>query len=112
MTSPRGSQLDSFDDQLTLIIGVLGLLTFEYEFMMSNIILILVAFIPYGFQMLIAFLKCGKATAFHTYLVNISAIVQATFILWTLFFSPVYPLFYFMLILGALETAQKLLLSS
>lgn len=110
MTSPRGSQLDSFGDQITLVIGVLGLLSFEYAFMIKNLLLILIAFIPYGVQMLIAFVRYGKATAFHTYLAKASAIIQSVFILWTLFFSPLYELFYVMLILGVLETVEEIIL--
>jgi len=110
ITSPRGSQLDSFGDQVTLIVGILGLFFFESEFMKENLILILIAFIPYGIQMLIAFRKYGKATAFHTYLAKLSAITQAVFILWLLFLGPVYWLFYFMIILGLLETAEEIAL--
>ena len=110
MMSPRGSQLDSLGDQITLILGVLGLLSFNHQFMMENLVLIFIAFIPYGIQMLIAFIKYGRATAFHTYLAKASAIVQAVFILWALFFSPVYPLFYFMLVLGIFETVEEVML--
>ena len=48
ITSPRGSQLDSFGDQITLIVGLIGLYYFETVFITSNLILILVAFAPYG----------------------------------------------------------------
>ncbi len=110
ITSARGSQLDSYGDQLTLIIALFGLLIFEYDFMRENFILILVAFIPYIIQMLIAFKKYGKATAFHTYLAKLSAIVQAAFVLWMLFFGPVYWLFYTMIILGVVETIEEITL--
>ncbi len=110
ITSARGSQLDSYGDQLTLIIALFGLLIFEYEFMRENFMLILVAFIPYIIQMLIAFKKYGKATAFHTYLAKLSAVVQAAFVLWILFFGPVYWLFYTMIILGVIETIEEITL--
>ena len=93
ITSPRGSQLDSFGDQITLIIGLIGLLYFETEFIKTNYILIFIAFIPYIIQMIIAYAKYGKATAFHTYLAKLSAVIQSAFILWSLFFSPQYGLF-------------------
>ena len=32
ITSPRGSQLDSMGDQITLTIGLIGLLVFEFDF--------------------------------------------------------------------------------
>ena len=57
ITSPRGSQLDSFGDQITLIVGLIGLYYFEPEFIESNFILILIAFVPYIIQMLLAYLK-------------------------------------------------------
>jgi CDP-diacylglycerol--glycerol-3-phosphate 3-phosphatidyltransferase len=110
ITSARGSQLDSYGDQLTLIIALFGLLIFEYDFMRENFILILIAFVPYIIQMLIALKKYGKATAFHTYLAKLSAITQAAFVLWILFFGPVYWLFYTMIILGIIETIEEITL--
>ncbi|MDX1315885.1 MAG: CDP-alcohol phosphatidyltransferase family protein, partial [Eudoraea sp.] len=52
----------------------------------------------------------GKATAFHTYLAKLSAITQAAFVLWILFFGPVYWLFYTMIILGIIETIEEITL--
>ncbi len=104
ITSARGSQLDSFGDQITLIIGLIGLFIFENEFIINNLVLIIIAFTPYIIQMIIAYLKYGKATSFHTYLAKLSAIMQSVFILWSLFFSPDYVLFYIMIGIGLLET--------
>lgn len=108
--SPRGSQLDSFGDQITLVIGLLGLFYFENEFIITNIVLIGLVFIPYLIQMFIAYIKFGKATAFHTYLAKISAILQSIFILHALFFSPEYSLFYIMITIGLLETIEEIVL--
>jgi len=110
ITSPRGSQLDSFGDQVTLIVGLIGLFYFETDFIKTNLVLILIAFIPYTIQMIIAYSKYGKATAFHTYLAKLSAVVQSVFILWSLFFSPIYGLFYIMIVIGLLETFEEITL--
>ncbi|NRD24612.1 CDP-alcohol phosphatidyltransferase family protein [Winogradskyella litoriviva] len=110
IASPRGSQLDSFGDQITLIVGLIGLFFFEKEFIKINLILILIAFIPYIVQMLIAYFKYGKATAFHTYLAKLSAILQSIFILTSLFFKPENTLFYIMIIVGVLETIEEITL--
>jgi len=110
ITSPRGSQLDSFGDQVTLIIGLIGLFYFETAFIKTNLILIIIAFVPYIIQMLIAYIKYGKATAFHTYLAKLSAIIQSAFILFSLFFYPEYTLFYTMIIIGLLETFEEITL--
>lgn len=110
ITSPRGSQLDSFGDQITLIIGLIGLFYFENEFIKTNLVLILIVFIPYILQMVIAYLKYGKSTSFHTYLAKLSAILQSIFILWALFFGPEYGLFYVMIGIGLLETIEEIAL--
>ena len=110
IASPLGAQLDSLGDQATFVIGILGLLVFEFNFMKENYSLILLAFIPYIIQMLIALRKYGKTTAFHTYLAKLSALVQGVFILWLLFFGPVYWLFYVMIVLGVLETIEEITL--
>lgn len=108
ITSARGSQLDSFGDQLTLIMGLIGLFYFETDFIKANLLLIILAFIPYFAQMLLAYYKYGKATSFHTYLAKISAVLQSVFILWSLFFSPEYVLFYVMIGFGLLETIEEI----
>ncbi len=110
ITSPRGSQLDSIGDQITFAIGLVGLFIFETGFIKENYRIILIAFSPYIIQMILAYRKYGKATAFHTYLAKLSALVQGVFILWVLFFSPLYGLFYAMLILGLLETIEEITL--
>lgn len=110
ITSPRGSQLDSMGDQITLIVGFIGLLRFEFDFIKETYHWILIPFFLYCFQMLIAFIKYKKATAFHTYLAKLSAIIQAMFILWILFFGPIYWLFYLMIIIGIIETIEEILL--
>ena len=110
ITSARGSQLDSFGDQITFVVGIVGLLIYEFDFMKENSFYIILVFVPYIFQMIIAFIKYRKATAFHTYLAKLSAITQAVFILWLLFFEPIYWLFYVMIILGLLETIEEIVL--
>ena len=110
ITSPRGSQLDSFGDQVTFTIGLIGLYYFENLFIKDNLTFIIIVFIPYLIQMIIAYLKYGKATAFHTYLSKISAVIQSVFIIYSLFFKPEYTMFYSMVIIGLLETAEEIIL--
>lgn len=110
ITSPRGSQLDSMGDQVTLLVGFIGLLRFEFDFVKDHYHWILIPFVLYLVQMVIAFLKYGKATAFHTYLAKFSAVIQALFILWLLFFGPLYWLFYLMIFIGIIETLEEILL--
>lgn len=110
ITSARGSQLDSLGDQVTLVIGLLGLYSFQTEFIKTNFLLIIIVLLPYFAQMLLAYSKYGKATAFHTYLAKLSAVLQGIFILWSLFFTPEYSLFYIMIAVGLLETFEEITL--
>ena len=110
ITSARSSQLDSLGDQITFMVGLTGLLVFEFDFIKENYLLLLLIFIPYIVQMLIAFRKYGKATTFHAYLAKLSALVQGVFILWLLFFGPIYWLFYTTIVLGVLETIEEITL--
>jgi CDP-diacylglycerol--glycerol-3-phosphate 3-phosphatidyltransferase len=110
IASARGSQLDSMGDQITFILGIVGLFVFETDFMSDKIQLLLIVFIPYFLQMLIAFVEYGKTTAFHTYFAKLSAIVQAFFILTALFFDPMVWLFYTVLVIGVLETFEEIIL--
>ncbi len=110
ISSARGSQLDSMGDQITLAVGLIGLWVFENQFIRDNLLLIAIAFVPYFIQMMIAFKKYGKATAFHTYLAKTSALIQGVFILWTLFFGPIHWLFYIMIVIGVLETIEEITL--
>ena len=110
ISSARGSQLDSMGDQITLAVGLIALWVFENQFIRDNLLLIAIAFVPYFIQMMIAFKKYGKATAFHTYLAKTSALIQGVFILWTLFFGPIYWLFYIMIVIGVLETIEEITL--
>ncbi|TYQ00252.1 CDP-diacylglycerol--glycerol-3-phosphate 3-phosphatidyltransferase [Tenacibaculum adriaticum] len=110
ITSARGSQLDSLGDQITFAIGLFGLFIFENDFINENLVIIIAAFSPYIIQMIIAYFKYGKATAFHTYLAKTSAVIQSVFILWSLFFSPEYILFYIMIGVGIIETIEEVAL--
>lgn len=109
-TSPRGAQLDSLGDQLTFVVAVVGLFFFGSDFMLKNLWLILIAMTPFLAQMLLAFKKYGKPTAFHTYLAKFLAVIQAIFILWLLFFGPIYWLFYLIIVLSIFKSLEEIIL--
>ena len=64
----------------------------------------------YFLQMILAFIRYKKSTAFHTYLAKMSALLQGVFILGLLFFGPIYPLFYLTVFLGIVETLEEIAL--
>ncbi len=110
ITSARGSQLDSIGDQITLIMGLVGILVFEYDFILEYYRWIIMSLALYSIQMILAWRKYGKATAFHTYLAKLSALTQGIFVLWLLFFEPLPWLFYTMIVLGVVETLEEIML--
>lgn len=110
LCSARGAQLDSLGDQLTLIAGVVGIWIFISDFVIAYKYPIILALSLYTLQMIIAYLKYGKATAFHTYMAKTSALLQGVFVLWALFFSPVIWLFWVVIGIGILETAEEITL--
>ena len=110
LCSARGAQLDSIGDQLTLAVGIVGLWVFEADFVYHYIWPIGLALFLYMMQMVIAFFKYGKATAFHTYMAKTSALLQGIFVLWALFFGPEAWLFWLVIVMGVLETAEEITL--
>ncbi|MDG1572010.1 CDP-alcohol phosphatidyltransferase family protein [Robiginitalea sp. M366] len=110
LCSARGAQLDSIGDQLTLGAGLIGLGVYETRFVLDHLWPIGLALSLYLLQMVIAFIKYGKTTAFHTYLAKTSALAQGIFVLWALFFGPVTGLFWTVIVLGVIETAEEIAL--
>ncbi len=110
LISAKGAQLDSLGDQLTTIAALIGLYVFEKDFIHENLLVIIIAFVPYFLQMGLAYWKYGKTTAYHTYLAKLSALLQGVFFLWALFFSPSYTLFCIMIGFSILETLEEITL--
>lgn len=108
--SLRGARLDSIGDALTFSIAALGLWVFEKEFLGHNKVLLLAMIIPYFVQILLAVLRYGKPSSFHTYLAKTAALLQGSFILLLLFFGPLYPLFYATVTITLLEIAEEFVL--
>lgn len=110
ISTAQGSQLDSVGDQITFIVGFIGIVVFEFQFIEENYILILVIFILNITQQIIAFRKYGKVTAFHTYLAKIAAILQTIFVVWLLLSAPVMWLFYLLIVVAIIEAIEEIAL--
>lgn len=107
LSSDRGARLDSLGDQVTVLIGIVGIIVFEFEFIEQNFVPILLVLCLNIAQQIISYIKYRKTTAFHTLLAKFSAVVEAVFVLWLLFFGPVYWLFYFLLVLAIIEALEE-----
>jgi len=110
ITSDRGAQIDSIADAITFCIAMVGIVKFEVAFIKEEYILVLLAFVPYLFQLIISYWRYGKPTSFHTYLAKIAAIFQGLFLLTLFFYGVVYWLFYIVIIISVIETIEEIIL--
>ncbi len=106
-----GSRLDSIADDLTIAAGILGMIVLKWEFLSQEIVLITLLLILFVSQTVLAFIRYGKLSSFHTYAAKIAAILQGIFLL-SLFFldKPVYLLFYVTATLTAIDLVEEIIL--
>lgn len=106
----RGAQLDSIGDAVTFLVALVGVFKFEFDFIKEHIILIVLAFGLYVFQLFIAYWRYGMPSSFHTYLAKIAAVFQAIFMVWLFLVRIELWLFYITIILGIIETIEEIIL--
>ena len=110
IVTQRGAQLDSIGDAITFCVGLGGILRFEYSFILEYIVIIGLAFGLYLFQLFMAYWRYGMPSSFHTYLAKLSAILQAGFMLYLLFFGVQLWLFYLATFFSIIETIEEIIL--
>jgi phosphatidylglycerophosphate synthase len=106
-----GSRLDSLADDLTMAMAIVGIFVFHPSFIKQHLLLIAVLMGLFLIQLIIAFLRYGKPTSFHTYLAKLAAILQAVFLL-SLFFYPAAGevLFYLAAVATILDLLEEILM--
>ncbi|RUA12071.1 MAG: CDP-alcohol phosphatidyltransferase family protein [Flavobacteriia bacterium] len=110
ITTSRGSFLDSFGDQLTFFAAIIGMLVFEWDFVVGHYKIIIIALIPYFIQTFMAYRKYGKASSFHTYLAKLTAVLQGIFIITLFLIKPVEWLFYLTIAMGLIEIIEEIIM--
>ena len=111
VSSKLGAKLDSIGDDLTILAGFIGMLVFHFDFVRQEFILLLILAVLYLLEIVLAFRRYHKMTAFHTFLAKGAAVLQAGFIL-ALFFwpAPAKTLFYVAAGLTALDLIEEIIL--
>ncbi len=110
IVTQHGAQLDSIGDAITFCAGLCGILKFESDFILEYIVIISLAFGLYIFQLFMAYWRYGMPSSFHTYLAKLSAIFQASFMLYLLFFGVHLWLFYLATFFSIVETIEEIIL--
>ncbi|HEY0667764.1 MAG TPA: CDP-alcohol phosphatidyltransferase family protein [Sphingobacteriaceae bacterium] len=106
-----GARLDSIGDDLTVVVGLIGLITVQKDFVLDHLYLLIILFCLFAVQAFLAIRKYGKTTSFHTYLAKTAAVVQGVFLILSFFFpEPLYLLFYLAIGITMIELVEEIIL--
>jgi phosphatidylglycerophosphate synthase len=86
-TSILGARLDSIADDLTIVAGMVGAVVLKPAFMKQQMVFFIILFALFLIQIILALLRYGKVTSFHTYSAKLAALMQGSFLI-LLFFLP------------------------
>jgi len=111
VSSNLGSILDSIADDCTIVAAIIGLLIFKTGFIRQELILISVLLGLYILQIVLALIRYGKMTSFHTYLAKTAAVMQGIFLLLVFFLTETpYVLFYIAAIITMLDLIEEIII--
>ena len=109
--SKFGASLDSIADDLTVAVAIIGMIVFKSSFLKDEIVLISILLALYLVQIMLALIRYGKISSFHTYTAKVAAILQGAFLLLFFFLpNPVYVLFYIMAIMTIIDLLEEIIL--
>lgn len=111
VTSTWGAKLDSIADDVNILVAVIALFVFKYEFIIQEKTAIILLVVLFVVQTTFALIRYKKISSFHTYLAKSAALLQGLFfILVFLIPEPVYFLFYAMVVVTAIELTEEIIL--
>lgn len=109
--SVLGSKIDSIADDLTIVVAIAGVIVFKPEFLRHEITLIILLLALFILQTILAFIRYGNISSFHTYAAKMAAILQGVFLLLLFFLpGPVYMLFYITAIVTIIDLLEEIIL--
>ena len=109
--SVLGAKLDSIGDDLTILAGVVGLWVAKSDFLITELIIFAVPLGLFLLQMVMAIVRYGRRSSFHTYGAKAAAILQGFFLCsMFLFANPVYWLFYTTAVVTTIELIEETLI--
>ena len=112
VVSVMGAKLDSLGDDLTVVVGVIGLFVLKPDFISRELMWLVSIFILFVIQVVSAFIRYGAVTSFHTYLAKLAAILQGIFLILAFFMhEPVRILFYIAVVITALDLVEEIILT-
>jgi len=111
VVSTFGSRMDSLGDDLTVLAGTVGLFFFKLEFLEQQYIFFVILLVLFIAQLMLAFIRYGKPSSFHTYFAKLAAILQGCFLI-LVFFTPQpwLPLFYAAVGITMIELVEEIIM--
>lgn len=111
VVSRLGARLDSLGDDLTVLVGIIGLFVFKPDFIQHEIVIACILLGLFGFQNVFAFARYRKISSFHTYLAKIAALLQGVFLMLIFILpEPLSALFYTASIVTVLDLVEEIIL--
>jgi phosphatidylglycerophosphate synthase len=111
VVSVFGSRMDSMADDLTVLVGMIGIYFFKYDFLKQYYVYFVILLVLFVIQVTAAIIRYRKFTSFHTMMAKFAAILQGLFLI-LIFFLPNPPmlLFYVAMAVTALELVEEIIL--
>jgi phosphatidylglycerophosphate synthase len=111
VTSVMGTRLDSIGDDLTVLVGVIGLVYLKWDFIKEQRLWFFILLALFLIQVSYAFIRYRKMTSFHTWLAKTAALLQGMFLILVFFTDePIMILFYAAIFITMLELIEEIIL--
>lgn len=110
ITSDKGANLDSIGDALTFLAGAFGFFMFGLDYIKDHFTIVAVAFGLYIFQLILAFIRYGRSSSFHTYSAKGAAVLQALFLVVFHIVGWWEWLFWAALVISVVETIEEIVI--
>ncbi|MBX7182578.1 MAG: CDP-alcohol phosphatidyltransferase family protein [Bacteroidia bacterium] len=106
-----GARLDSLGDDMTVLVGIIGLVVYLPDFFAYRWIECVGITLLYLIQTFFALWKYKKVTGFHTYLAKLAAFMQSIFLLSAFFYQEILEIaFYIALINTAVQLLEEVVM--
>lgn len=110
--SAFGARLDSVGDDLTVLAGLIGVYLFKEDFLDEQKYVLGGLVGLFLLQTLMAVIRYGKTTSFHTYLAKTAAIFQGSFLILLFFMdSTPYLLYYAAVVITLFELLEEIIIT-
>lgn len=111
VTSILGARLDSIGDDLTVFVAIIALFVFKIQFLKDEILIVAIMLVLLVLQNIIALIRYGKVSSFHTYLAKVAALLQGIFLIFFFLLSePNYMLFYTASVITIMDLLEEIIL--